>query len=41
MLGEQLDDGLDSKSYSKWGYIKLMASHQWGSPGLNFMANAL
>ncbi|KAK4833058.1 hypothetical protein QYF61_027720 [Mycteria americana] len=24
--------------YSKWGYIRLAASHQWGSPGLNFRA---
>ncbi|KAK4823435.1 LOW QUALITY PROTEIN: hypothetical protein QYF61_002121 [Mycteria americana] len=34
-LGEQLADGLSSKGYSKWGYIRLVASHQWGSPGLD------
>ncbi|KAK4806779.1 hypothetical protein QYF61_005575 [Mycteria americana] len=30
--------GSGSKSYSKWGYIRLAASHQWGAPGLNFRA---
>lgn len=27
MMGEQLADGLGSKSYSKWGDIRLVASH--------------
>lgn len=35
------DDGLGLKSYSKWVYIRLVTSHQWGSPGLNFKASAL
>lgn len=41
LLGEQLADWLRSKSYSKWGSIRLVASHQWGSLGLNFRASAL
>lgn len=36
MLGERLADRSGSKSYSTWGYIRLVASDQWGSPGLNF-----
>ncbi|KAK4816037.1 hypothetical protein QYF61_011027 [Mycteria americana] len=39
MLGEQLTDRSGSKTYSKWGYIKLVASHQWGSQGLDFRAS--
>jgi len=40
-LAEQVADGLGSKRYSKWGYITLAASHQWGSPVLNFRAISL
>ena len=29
------------KAYSKWGYIRLMASHRRGSSGLLFRASAL
>lgn len=35
-LGRQLADGSGSKSSSKSGYTTLAASHQWGSPGLEF-----
>lgn len=38
---EQSADGTDSKGFSKWGYIRLMVSHAWGSLGLYFRANSL
>lgn len=39
--GVYMGDGLGSKSYSKWVYIRLVTSHQWSSPGLSFKASAL
>lgn len=38
---KQLADRLDLKTCSKWSYIRPVACHQWGSPGLSIRASAL